>query len=79
MAVSGAVLNLHLAARAQGLAGMWHSKGLSVHPVVRERLGWNDPAELLGIFMLGWPEGEWLEGERGPWPEKVSWIDSVKP
>lgn len=77
MAVSGAVLNLHLAARAQGLAGMWHSKGLSVHPVVRERLGWNDPAELLGFFMLGWPEGEWLEGERGPWTDKVSWVEHL--
>jgi len=73
MAVSCAVQNLHLMAQAQGLAGMWHSKGASVHPAVAEALGLGAPSRLLGFFMCGWPSTEWLTGERGPLEDKVIW------
>jgi nitroreductase len=75
MAVSGAVQNLHLMARAQGLGGKWHSKGLSTHPLVAEGLGLLPPARLLGFFMCGWPAIDWPPGERGPWQEKVAWLE----
>lgn len=75
MAVACAVQNLHLMAQAQGLAGMWHSKGISVHPGVAEKLGLHAPAMLLGFFMCGWPATEWLNGERGPVDEKVVWYE----
>lgn len=74
MAVSGAVLNLHLMASALGLAGMWHSKGVSIHPAVASGLGLREPRFLLGFFMLGWPNCEWMEGERGPIEKKVTWV-----
>jgi nitroreductase len=75
MAVACAVQNLHLMAQAQGLAGMWHSKGTSVHPIVAEGLGLKPPARLLGFFMCGWPAGDWLTSSRRPLAEKVTWVD----
>jgi nitroreductase len=74
MAVASAVQNLHLVAQASGLAGMWHSKGTSVHPVVARGLGLEPPARLLGFFMCGWPAGDWNVGTRRPLSEKVAWI-----
>jgi len=76
MAVACAVQNLHIMAQAQGLAGMWHSKGLSVHPTVAEGLGLASPGRLLGFFMCGWPSTEWLSGSRGPVEDKVTWVES---
>jgi nitroreductase len=73
MAVACAVQNLHLVASAYGLAGMWHSKGSSVHPVVAKALGLPPPGRLLGMFFCGWPAIAWPSGERGPWEEKVTW------
>lgn len=73
MAVSCAVQNLHLMAQVQGLAGMWHSKGSSVHPEVAKALGLSPPSRLLGFFMCGWPSTEWLDSHRGPVEEKTIW------
>jgi len=75
MAVACAVQNLHLMASALGLAGMWHSKGTSVHPSVARGLGLEAPSRLLGFFMCGWPSTEWLTGNRRPLSEKVTWVE----
>ncbi len=74
MAVATAVQNLHLMASAIGLAGMWHSKGPSISPVVADRLGFNAPGKLLGFFFCGWPNTNWPGGERRPLEEKVVWV-----
>lgn len=79
MAVACAVQNLHLMAQAQGLAGMWHSKGLSIHPTVARELGLAPPSRLLGFFMCGWPATDWLTSARGPIEEKVVWFESEGP
>ena len=76
MAVACAVQNLHLMASALGLAGMWHSQGVSVHPTVARGLGLEPPARLLGFFMCGWPATDWLTSERRPFMEKVRWVES---
>jgi nitroreductase len=75
MAVACAVQNLHLMASALGLAGMWHSKGLSVDPIVAQGLGLEPPARLLGFFMCGHPACDWFVGERRPLAEKVTWVE----
>jgi Nitroreductase len=76
MAVACAVQNLHLVANAQGLAGMWLSKGVFRHPHVAEFVGLVPPhGRLLGFFVLGWPAIPWPEGERRPLHEKVRWAD----
>jgi nitroreductase len=76
MAVACAVQNLHLMASALGLAGMWHSKGISVNPIVARGLGLEPPARLLGFFMCGWPATDWLASTRRPLSEKVHWVES---
>ena len=76
MAVACAMQNLHLMAQALGLAGMWHSKGSSVHPVVARGLGLEAPARLLGFFMCGWPATDWLTSTRRPLAEKVQWVEN---
>ena len=73
MAVACAMQNLHLMAQAHGIAGLWHSKGTSVHQVVAQGLGLANPSRLLGFFMCGWPATEWLIGSRRPITEKVVW------
>lgn len=75
MAVACAVQNLHLVASAMGLAGMWHSKGLSVHPRIARFLGLEPPSRLLGFFYCGWPAAAWPAGERRPLSEKVRWAE----
>lgn len=77
MAVACAVQNLHLMATALGLAGMWHSKGVSVDPAVARGLGLEPPARLLGFFMCGWPATEWLTSSRRPLSEKARWVDEA--
>jgi nitroreductase len=76
MAVASAVQNLHLTAAAQGLAGMWHTKGPSIAPEVARGLGLEPPDRLLGFFMLGWPNTEWFTSERRPLADKVRWVES---
>ena len=77
MAVSCAIQNLHLMASAQGLAGMWLSKGVMVHPEVASFAGLTAPySRLLGFFILGWPNVPWPAGERRPLAEKVRWADA---
>lgn len=73
MATACAVQNMHLSLCTQGVVGMWHSKGVSVHPYTAEQLGINAPARLLGFFFAGYPNQTWAEGERGPVHEKVTW------
>ncbi len=73
MAVACAVQNLHLVASAQGLAGMWLSKGVFVHPAIARFVGLIPPARLLGFFILGYPGIPWPVGERRPLSEKVEW------
>lgn len=78
MAVACAAQNLHLVAAAQGLAGMWLSKGVFRHPHVAEFVGLTQPyGRLLGFFILGWPAIPWPEGERRPLQEKVRWAEET--
>jgi hypothetical protein len=65
-------------ASALGLAGMWHSKGGSVDPVVAHGLGLDSPARLMGFFMCGWPSTDWLTSTRRPLAEKVRWVERTE-
>ncbi|MEM7679234.1 MAG: nitroreductase [Myxococcota bacterium] len=68
-----AVQNLHLAARAVGLAGFWSSGKKAFHPRMAEFLGLEPPARCLGFFYLGYPAVDWPEGRRGPAAQKIAW------
>lgn len=77
VAVGCAVQNMHLMLCAQGLIGMWHSNGSSIHPEVAKALGLEEPKKLLGLFFCGWPKIDWPEGERGPILGRVKWVESA--
>ena len=78
LAVACAVQNLHLMAQSLGIAGMWHSKGSSVHPAVAAGLGLDAPDRLLGFFMCGWPSTDWLTSERQPLSDRVRWVENQR-
>ncbi len=74
MACACAIQNLHLVACARGLAGMWLSQGVMISPEVARAVGLTAPhSELLGFFVLGWPNIPWPEGERRPLDDIVRW------
>jgi nitroreductase len=74
MACACAIQNLHLVACARGLAGMWLSQGVMIHPEVARFVGLTAPhAALLGFFVLGWPAIPWPDGERRPLDEITCW------
>lgn len=76
LALACAVQNLHLVANAQGLAGMWLSKGVFIHPSVGRFVGLTAPhSRLFGFFVLGWPNIPWPDGERRPLAEKLRWVE----
>jgi nitroreductase len=68
-----AVHNLHLLARAMGLAAFWSSGQKAFDPRVARALELEAPARCLGFLYLGWPGVPWPEGRRGPAAEKVRW------
>ena len=75
IAVGCAVQNLHLVVNAQGLGGMWLSKGVHIHPYVAKFVGLPPPSRLMGFFFLGYPNIAWPEGERRPLETKVHWME----
>lgn len=70
-----AVQNMHLAARALGLAGFWSSGKKAFHPAVAKHLGIEPPHRCLGFFYVGFPAVPWPEGTRGAIADKVEWRD----
>ena len=75
LALACAVQNLHLVANAQGLAGMWLSQGVMVHPEVARFVELTAPhSRLFGFFVLGFPNIPWPSGERRPLEEKLRWV-----
>ena len=73
MAVACAVQNFHIVASAHGLAGMWLSNNVMIHPYVVKFVGLNPPSRLLGFFPLGWPNIDWPTGDKTPIEEKITW------
>jgi nitroreductase len=76
MATACAVQNLHLVVNAGGMAGMWLSKGVFVHPHTAQFVGLEPPSRLLGFFFFGVPAIPWPAGERRPLSEKVRWMET---
>lgn len=73
-AVACAVQNLHLMATACGVAGYWSSGTAICNDLMKNHLGLDEEDQVLGIFYVGYPNGDWPEGKRGPAEEKVRWF-----
>jgi len=76
LAVACAVQNLHLAAHAAGLAGMWSSPPLLSSEPARPVLGLQTHEHALGFFFLGWPRpgAPTPVSTRRPASDKTRWI-----
>lgn len=72
-AVACAVQNLHLTATAHGVAGYWSSGKAICSSHLRDFLGLTEKDRVLGLFYVGYPEGEWPSGSRTPIENKVTW------
>lgn len=74
MAVACAVENMHITAAASGLGAFWSTNVSAVSDQMRDFIGLSGDDRALGLFYLGYPEGDWPKGERGAIAEKVQWI-----
>ena len=72
-AVACAVQNLHLTATASGVGGYWSSGRAICSTQLRDDLGLSDKDRVLGLFYVGYPEGDWPAGSRSTVDEKVVW------
>jgi nitroreductase len=72
-ATAAAVQNILLGAEAAGLAVLWSTGGMLLHPAMKEYLDLGPEDVLLGMLYLGWTDEPWKAGKRGPVKEKTSW------
>jgi len=74
-AVACAVQNMHLTATAYGLGGYWSSGKVIYSDAMKTMLGLKAKDKCLGVFYIGYPEGEWPSGQRKPLEYVVEWIE----
>jgi nitroreductase len=75
-AVACAVQNMWLTASAYGIGCYWGSGGITYRPEALPFFDLSAGDQLLGFLYLGIPKGEWPEGRRQPFTEKVRWVRS---
>jgi len=74
-ALASAVQNMHLMCTAYGIGGFWSTPGFLSHPDARKALGHEDGVLGMGLFYIGYPEGEWpKKGHRKPLEYVTDWI-----
>jgi nitroreductase len=73
-AVACAVQNMHLTAAAHGVGGFWSTNDAAVSDAMRDYLGLGEKDRALGLFYVGYPEGDWPSSSRQPIEDKVRWV-----
>ena len=74
-AVACSVQNIHLMATAYGLGGYWGSGAVAYSDEMKTFLGLEKQDKCLGVFYLGYPEGEWPKSHRKPLEYHTEWIE----
>ena len=74
MAVACAVENMHITAAANGLGAFWSTNVAAVSDQMRNFIGLSGEDRALGLFYLGYPEGDWPTGQRESIAEKIEWV-----
>ena len=74
-AVACAVQNMHLTCTAYGLGGYWSTGATIYSEGMRQFLDLAEHDKCLGLFYIGYPEGEWPESHRRPLEYVADWID----
>lgn len=74
-AVACAAQNIHLMCTAYGLGGFWSTGATIYSNEMKDFLGLEEKDRCLGVFYIGYPNGEWPRGQRTPLEYKCEWID----
>lgn len=73
-ALAAGVQNMHLMCTAHGIGGYWSTPGFLSHPQAIAALGHPEGVQGMGLFYLGYPEGEWpAKGHRKPLEYVTNW------
>lgn len=76
-AVACAVQNMMLTCTAYGLGSFWSTPKFLSHADSLAFFGLNAADKCLGIFYIGYPEGEWPTSHRKPLEYVTEWITSA--
>ena len=75
-ALAAAVQNMYLMCTAHGIGGFWSTPGFLAHPLAQQTLGHAEGVHSMGLFYMGYPEGEWPgKGHRKPLEYVTDWIE----
>lgn len=75
-ALASAVQNMYLMCTAHGIGGFWSTPGFLAHPLAQQALGHAEGVHSMGLFYMGYPEGEWPgKGHRKPLEYVTDWIE----
>ena len=74
-AVACAVQNMYLTCTAYGVGGFWSSPGWMYREEVRDFVGLPPEGKVLGLFYMGYPEGEWPQSHRRPLEYVTTWVE----
>ena len=74
-AVACAVQNMYLTCAAYGIGALYSTPGFIYSEEVAEFLGLEEGAKCLGLFYMGYPEGEWPKSHRKPLEYVTEWIE----
>ena len=74
-AIACAVQNMYLTCTAHGIGAKYSTPGYLYTEEVREFLNLEEGGKVLGLFYLGYPEGEWPKSHRKPLEYVTDWID----
>lgn len=72
-ATAAAVENILLGAEALGIAVLWSTGGMLLHPVMKDYFELGNEDVLLGMLYMGYTDEPGKAGKRGPVEEKTSW------
>jgi nitroreductase len=71
--VAASIQNLLIGATALGIASMWNTGGMALHPAMKTFLGLGEEDNVLGLIYLGY-SNQPMEGRRKtPFEEKFTW------
>ena len=74
-AVACAVQNMYLTCSAHGIGAKYSTPGYLYTDAVKEFLNLVENERCLGLFYLGYPEGDWPKSHRKPLEYVTEWID----
>lgn len=74
-AVACAVQNMYLTCAAHGIGALYSTPSFIYSEEVAEFLGLEEGAKCLGLFYMGYPEGEWPKSHRKPLEYVTEWIE----